>query len=431
MNDTIIFMSAYSTAKYFKSKLPCLSKKQDVDMLLNKYHLTYMLIGDKLISQKGTLRLNTQYDYVQQATVFSFKTIEEEDNIEKFKEITSNAGSCVKLLHARSVLADSAYFNIDYFIFMESFLVDIDKRLLQIDPVIFSLNGTLIITFEVIEFATGSPLKRDDVFGKTGNYNLLTVERYQYFGDEITTPYKGKISEIIYDNVSDFLYEMAGRKCRPESFSFIHNILVLSNEIDDVSGYFCDLIGVRELPSPLENISTTENYEYYPQDGASVIRNYNANEIAIPLYNGIMLESIKLYIYLSQIINVEITKDVNEVVRTDMYIENLFFAPHMPIETYNLLDYVYKTESFQHWQKSTQLKISYMTGENEIKRNRNSVLLNILLYIISLLGAIGTLETLENQLAIPFKCSFAVVISVFLLFGAIWAIVEWKSNKRL
>ena len=314
---------------------------------------------------------------------------------------------------------------------MESLLVNVNNRLLQIDPIIFSMNKTLIISFEVIDFESGIPLKKDDVFGNTGNYNLLTVERYQYFGDESTTSYNGKISEIIYENVSDFFFEMVGKKFRAERYSFVHNTLVLSNEIDDVSKYLCNLIGTRELPSPLENISTTENYEYYPQDGASVITNYNSDEADIPLYNGILFESIKLYIYLFQLVNVEIDEDIKRVVRNNMYLENLFFAPYMPIETYNLLGYIYKTKSFQHRKEATKLKISYMTAENEVKKNRNFVLLNILLYIVSLLGAIGTLETLENKLDIPFKYSLIVVILFFSIFGVIWAVVEWQNNKRL
>lgn len=103
----------------------------------------------------------------------------------------------------------------------------------------------------------------------------------------------------------------------------------------------------------------------------------------------------------------------------------------MPIETYNLLGYIYKTKSFQHRKEATKLKISYMTAENEVKKNRNFVLLNILLYIVSLLGAIGTLETLENKLDIPFKYSLIVVILFFSIFGVIWAVVEWQNNKRL
>ena len=429
MGETIVFMSAYETTKYSKSKLP-FRKKPKLDTLLDKHHMTYMLMGNKLISSKGALKLCAEYDYIQQSTSFSFTPINEKRDIDDFEEIVKRTGFCIKLLHAQSVLADSLYFNIDYFICMESFLVHIGEHVFQIDPVVFSMNRILIITFEAIDFETGIPLNRDDVFGKIGNYNLLAINGYQYFGEESTTPSNNKISEIIYNNVSSFFSEMTGEKFVPEDYSFLHNTLVLSNEINDVSDYLCNLIGVRELPSPLENISTTENYQYYPQDGASVITNYNPDDVDIPLFNGIILEAIKLNVYLSQIINMEITEDMNKVIRNDLYLENLFFAPHVPIETHNLLSYIYKTNSFQHHKEATKLKISYMTAENESKKNRNGVLLNILLYIVSLIGAIGTLDTLECRLNIPFKYSFTVVVLAFSVFGIILGITEWRRNKR-
>lgn len=430
MSDTIIFMSAYDITRYSKTKLPNFNKKQEFDILMNKHHLTYMLYEDKLISPMGVLALSTEYDYVHQNTTFSFKPIKEKADIEDFEEVISSTGYCVKLLHAQSVLADSAYFKIDYFICMNSFLVNIDEHLYQIDPVIFSMNRVLNISFEVIDYETGLPLKKDNVLGKKGNYNLLIVNGYQYFGNDNITPCNGKISEIIYNNINTFFFEMLGKKFLAEEYSFIHNTLVLSNDIDDVEDYLCDLIGIRKLPTGLENISTTGNYEYYPQDGACVIKSYNPDNVDISLYNGIMLESIKLYIYLVQIINVDITTDMNKVVRNDLYLENLFFAPKIPIETCNLLGYIYKTNSFCHHKEATKLKIAYMTAENESKKNRNAVLLNVLLYIVSLLGAIDALETLESKLNIPFKFSFWAVILVFSIFGVIWVITEYRRNKR-
>ncbi|MDD4088941.1 MAG: hypothetical protein PHP29_04540 [Tissierellia bacterium] len=429
MGDTIVFMSAYATTKYSKSKR-LFKQKTNEDKLLDKYHLTYMLIGDKLISSKGALKLIAKYDYVQQSTTFSFEPIKKKHTIDDFDEIIKRTGFCIKLLHAQSVLADPLYFKIDYFLCMESFLVHVGEHIFQVDPVIFSMNRTLIITFEVIDFETGIPLKKDDVFGKVGNYNLLTINEYQYFGEESTMLSNNKIPEIIYNNVSSFFSEMIGEKFIPEDYSFIHNTLVLSNEVNDVADYFCNLIGTRELSSPLENISSTENYQYYPQDGASVITKYNPDDVDIPLYNGIILEAIKLNIYLQQIINMEITEDMNMVIRNDLYLENLFFAPHVPIETHNLLSYIYNTNSFQHHKEATKLKISYMAAENESKKSKNGVLLNVLLYIISLIGSIGTLDTLEYRLQIPFKYSFPIVILIFLVFGTIWGITEWKRNQR-
>lgn len=428
MGDTIVFMSAYATTKYYKSRRS-FKKKLKADKLLEKYHFTYILMGEKLMSSKGVLKLSRKYDYINQNTTFSFEPIKKNNKIEDFDGIIDHTGFCIRLLHAQAVLLDSSYFKIDYFLCMESFLVYIGEQTIQVDPIIFSMNGTLIITFELIDFETGIPLKKDDVLGKCGNYNLLTVSKYKYFDEENTNLSNNKISEIIYNNVNSFFSEMMGTKFIQENYSFVHNTLVLSNEIKNITDYFCKLICTRKLPSQLENISSTANYRYYPQDGVSVITKYNPNEIDIPLYNGIIFESMKINIYLLQIINVEITEHMNDVIRNDLYLENLFFAPRVPIETYNLLRHIHNTNSFQQRKAATKLKISYMTAENELKKSRNGIILNVLLYMISLIGSIGTLDTLENKLKIPFKYSFPVVLFIFLVFGTIWGITEWKQNK--
>lgn len=121
---------------------------------------------------------------------------------------------------------------------------------------------------------------------------------------------------------------------------------------------------------------------------------------------------------------------MNKIIRNGLYLENLFYAPHVPIETHNLLSYIYNTKSFQHHKEATKLKISYLTAENESKKNRNGVLLNILLYIVTLIGSIGTLDTLESRLKIPFKYSFPIIILIFLIFGIIWGLTEWRRNRR-
>jgi hypothetical protein len=429
MSDTVIFMSAYETTKYSKSK-QLFKKSKKLTDLLEKHHIPYIMFHDKLLSPKGALTLNMEYDYVTQKTKFSYSPVNKKHNIEDYDNYINSTGRCIKLLHTQSVLSDPSYFKIDYFINLQSFIVYIDDDAFQIDPMAFSMNGVLIIIFEMINLETAVPLKKEDVFGKIGNYNLRHIKGYSNFGETFTTLSNHTIPELIYNNINAFLAEMIGNKFVSDEYSFVHNTLVLSNEIDDIEKYFCDLIGIKRLSTPLENISTTDNYQYYLQDGASVVTKFRPENIDIALYNAIMLESMKLYIYLFQIINAEITIDMNKVMRNDLYLENLFFAPRVPIETNNLLSYIYKTKSFQHRKEAVKLKLAYMTVENETKKNRNAVLLNILLYVVSLLSAISALETLENKLNIPFKYSFIVVVLIFGLFGAIWGIIEYRRNKR-
>lgn len=422
-------MSAYQAPEYAKLKIP-LKKQPDLSFLLRKHHLNYIFSNGNLTSTIGVLKLAKEYDCVKQSTSFSFTTVNKNQNINDFKEIIGLAGRCVNLLHAQSVLSDTSFFNIDVLVSMESFLVYVDNRALQINPIIFSLGYTFIVCFEVIDFKSGNTLRKDDILGQVGNYNLLTATQFRYFNDDSVTACNDRISKIIYENVSSFFSEIIGKNLICKEYYSVYNTLVLSNEIDDISDYFCTLICCKELPLSLKNISTTDNYKYYLQDGASIITAFNPNEIDTPLCDGIILEAIKLYVYLFQLVNLEETSGINNVIKNNLYLENLFFSPYVPIETQNLLNCVYNTNSFLQHKEAIKLKISYLTAENESKKNRNSVLLNVLLYVISLIGTISTLDSLESHLHIPFRFSLIFVVLAFSLFGVIWIVSELRRNRR-
>lgn len=85
--DTIVFMSAYETTKYSKSR-QIFRKTSALSTLLDKHHLSYVLKDNKLISSKGALELCAEYDYIQQSTAFSFSTINEKSDIDNFEEIS-------------------------------------------------------------------------------------------------------------------------------------------------------------------------------------------------------------------------------------------------------------------------------------------------------------------------------------------------------
>lgn len=204
--DTIIFMSAYKATKYSKAR-NLFKKTVEISTLLKKYHITCLLENDKFVSRQGRLKLHTEYDYVKQNTKFSFAPMNENENIKDYEDIINEAGFCIKLLHAQSVLLDTSYFKINLSISMESFNVCIGKNIFQVDPSVFLLNGMTIIVFEVIDCETGHPLQKENVFGKTGNYNLLSVNGYQFYGDESVTYCNMRIPEIIYKNVNSFFAE--------------------------------------------------------------------------------------------------------------------------------------------------------------------------------------------------------------------------------
>lgn len=429
MKDCVIFMSAFSVCKYKKTFRP-FQPSVSLGSLFEKYKIDFSVFRGNIITPQGTLSLTLDYDYIKQQSTYHFEVNNKKHNIDDYRDSLRNFESYFKLVHANSVLADDYLFKIDQYFSFKSFLVYIEDEVYQIDPFIFTIDDTFIIAYEVINYSSGKPLQRNDVCGKIGNFNLLKMRGYQYFHESYSTLSNSTIPKLIFNIMCRLMEDASKKRYIADDHAYVHNTLVISSNIRYLEQYICKLVSTRELPSPLSNIASTDNYQYYVQDGSSVVTKFNKDNYDTAVYNALILESIKLYIYLFQIINTDIEDDMNKAARNELYLENLFVAPRVPIETSNFLRWIYQSKSFVLRKEASRLKLAYMNAENESKKNRNSVFLNILLYIISLLGTIGTLETLEEKLSVPFNISFYVVISIFAAVGLFWVVNEFKHNKR-
>lgn len=355
MDDTVLFLSAYNSTQYkatnwFLRKLRNVipHKKKQMQSLLEKHHLSFVATDETITSVDGKMEVTAQYDYIHQATTFSFKSKDSAEKENNASDSLKDSGFYINLRHAQSILVDERYFKIEFTFWLEPFLVWINGQMYQIDAGAFMMNSVLFIVFEVINYKTGKPLAKDDVGAKAENYNLLSVEIYQY----------------------------------------------------------------------------------YPQAGCSVVSDFDCDNFQPILYSAIILESLKLYIHIFQNSNLENETDLRRSVRNDIYLQNLFCSPNLPIETHNLLNYIKESEPYKKHAEALHLKISYLTAQNELKKSRNSAILNVLLYIISLLSAIGTLDVIEAHFGVPFKYSFIIVVTLFIL-GLFWGIIEYRNHRKL
>ena len=438
MIDTVLFISAYNSTHYKSTnwilrkirQLSPFSKKEKIQSLLEKHHLSFVATDESIISVEGKANVETCYDYIHQKTTFSFKPKNTSNNNSDTIPPMKDSGFYMNLRHAQSVLVDERYFTINFTFWLEPFLVWIDGRMYQVDAGTFMMNSVLFVVFEIIDYKTGKPLTKDDVGAKAENYNLLIADKYQFFDESQPTPIAMKIPEIVYERISDFLCELSNKSLVPKEYSFVHDTLVFSNNIEDVSEYFCKLIGVKKPISKIKDISTLEAYRYYPQDGCSVITHFDYDNFDAILYPAIVLEAIKLYIHVFQTTNLEDETDIHRTIRNDIYLQNLFCSPNLPIVTHNLLNYIRESEPYKKHSEALQLKIAYLSAQNELKKNRNATVLNVLLYVISLLGAIGTLDVIEQHFGVPFEHSF-IVITILFVLGLIWWVIEYRNNKSL
>ena len=432
MGDTVLFLSAYDSIQYetsnwFLRKLRDVvpDKKKQMRFLLEKYHLNFVAADKIIVSVDGKMEVNAQYDYVHQETTFSFKPKDSAEN--NASDFLQDSGFYINLRHAQSVLVDERYFKIEYTFWLSPFLVWINGQMYQVDAGAFMMNSVLFVVFEVINYKTGKPLSKDEVGGKAGNYNLLSVEKYQFFGEEKPIEAEIKIPEIIYENISEFFWELTNKSYRSKEYSFVHDTLVFSNNIENIADYFCKLMGTKTPVEPIKDISTVEIYKYYPQAGCSVISDFDSDNFFTVLYPTLLLESLKLYIHCFQNTNLEHETELHRSVQNDIYLQNLFCSPNLPIETHNLLNYIKESELYKKHAEALHLKISYLTAQNELKKSRTSTILNVLLYIISLFSAIGNLDVIENHFGVPFKYSFSIVVAFFIL-GLFWGIFEYRNH---
>lgn len=425
--DTVLFIGAYNASRikkelYFKRKRPSF---QD---LLKKYHLEYVATDKRMISLRETMDVTADYDDIRQCTKFSFeshKQCEPEEAANDFK----HWGFYMSLRHAYVLLEDAAYFRLEYTFLLKPFWVWIEDAEYQADAGAFVMNNTLIVVFEMIDTKTKKPLSKDDVGAKIKNYNLVPVNKYRFSGDEKESVCNKKIPNIIAGNIADFLWELVGKKFIVKEYGYVYDIAVFSNNISNVNDYLCKLIGVKQPVSEVRDVSTVDTYEYYPQDGVSITTNYAPEDINIVMYNILVLESIKMYIYLFQNENLRFEEDLKRLVKNHLYLQNLFCSPRVPIETNNLLKYIRESESYRMNEEGVTIKIAYMREENERQKNRNAVVLSVLLYFASLLGAVATLDTLESHLGLPFCAGLIVIIVVFAL-GLLWYIREYLNNRH-
>lgn len=437
MEDTVIFLSAYTSTQYkptncFISKLRSVVpyKKMQMQSLLEKYHFSFFATDEIFVSVNGKTDVKAQYDYIHQETIFS---LESKDSAEKNNDVSDplkDSGFYFNLRHTQSVLIDERYFKIEFTFCLEPFFVWIDGQKYQVDAGAFMMNNVLFVVFEVINYKTAKPLTKDEVGGKAGNYNLLPVEKYQFYDEEKPAKAGIKIPEIIYENISKFFREVTNKCYHSQEYSFIHDTLVFSNNIENIPEYFCKLINTKAPVEPIKDISTVEIYKYYPQSGCSLISDFDYNNFNIVLYPAIILESLKLYILIFQYSNLENETNLQRLARNSIYLQNLFCSPNLPIQTHNLLNYIKESAPYNKHAEALQLKIAYLTTQNELKKSRNSTIMNILLYVISLLSAIGTFDIIEAHFGIPFNYSLIVASALFIL-GLLFGVREYINHKKL
>ncbi|MDD6146442.1 MAG: hypothetical protein PUB43_05330 [Oscillospiraceae bacterium] len=422
INDVVIFMAAYSVNKINKS-ISSIRNKKEICTLLKQCHIIGLSDSNSFITTNELFKYKIEYDSIH--NVFSFLFEKSIENLDK--DVSQELYSILSLQESIAKLLDISKIKHSVSFCMENFLVKMNSKTYQVKPLAFILNGVLIINYELIDFETEKPLDSDSIYGRSNNFGIMTIESRKYFDEMEFLEENAKISDIIFDNILNFLNHFSTIKSDVQEFSFVHNTFVLSNRIKDISKYFQDVLGAQIVQFNIDNISSTDKFNYYSKEYLGVLTNIKSDIKKDALMDCMVLESFKTFMLLEMILDSEINSKLDKIINHQIYVESLLCPSHVPIITINLLDNLKKTISFHKYKEKIDFKIKTLSLVRDRQRISNERLLNILLYFLTVIGCVQTLPVLENEFDISFETSLIVLI-IFAVFTAlIWFIREIKK----
>lgn len=425
VKDKVIFMIAYDVHK-IKHKFPKISLKKDKSTLLEQFHIRGISSNNMYVSSKRKYDYTVEYDSFNRVSAFHFdeafiETVKYDPGFEE--EIIST----LLLQYSAVMLFDSTQIKISTCYNMESFFVKIEGKIFVVDAVAFMMNGSLIVTYELIDYDSKSSLTREDIYGRGNNYGVKIIEQIKYCNDEVFSDDNRKISDIIFHNIFDAMFKASKNKWEVDNFSFLHNTLVISNEIGNVSKYMQKVLGAQIENFHRSNISATDMFEFYSIESLGVITGIKGEDMLNVGCDVIMLEAFKMYLLLKMLIDYEVNHELEKIVNNEIYVESLFYPAHVPIITLNVIDNLRDTVSFNRYKQAIGFKIQVLERQQERQKMHNGRLMNILLYVLSIIGSAQTLQVLQTELRIPFKVSFPITLTIFVLLGSIWIRREFKK----
>ena len=415
-------MTAYNINKSTK-KLPRLKRWVGFEQLLKKHHISSFASDNTVVTSKGKVKYTIAHDPIKQSTKCNFTVEDKNKCLDDFQDDLKGISWLLLLKHSAEKLFDKSLYEVSFCFNMKQFLVTINSQLLQVDPLVFFLNGTVFVSYELIHFDSGIPLKSTEIHNIKSNYNTLPVENLRYFEKNGTFASDNRnISQIILNNVYSFLNELTKFKYTVDSFSFLHNTLIITNSQHNILDYIQTVSGAILPDLSLKNLSSTQDYLYYSFDSLGVITPLKSRDVSEILFDVQLLEALKMYLLLHMIIDFEVTETDKK-----MYVERLLYPASVPIITHNVIENVKSTYSYKKYSAAIDFKINYLKMIQDRRLNANSRLLNILLYILTFMGSVGTLQILEEKFNLSFSIGLTVAGVLFVGFGIYWLLNETRK----
>ena len=425
--DCVVFMTAFSIGDLKQHRLLGI-RKRSFESLLEEAHITSFACNGILRTKNGDLRYTSELNENKQSLSFDFNSHNKGKNVSDYKNEINRMSWMFSIMLSSEILFDMSHFTLSFFFNMDSFLVQINGRLMQVDAVAYFFNDVLFVNYELIDFTSGIPLAKEAIFGRKSNYNIISVSNVRYFNEIDDTPDNRKIAVVIFDNIALFFKKMSGTIFDFRTISYIHNIFVMTDSLSDANSFFLSVLGEPDLKIELSNLNSNGAFTYYSQDYLGLVTSISSDASNQAFYDCQALEGLKMFLSVKQRANLDATKGLESAVTSQIFIDLLSSATNVPIITHKALDNVKSMESFQRTRSALTLKISYLSLLQEKKKNENSLLLNLLLFGLAFISGISALQVLQTELSWPFKACALGLTVLFLALGVFWAIREIKNK---
>lgn len=281
-------------------------------------------------------------------------------------------------------------------------------------------NGIWCTAFSLYDCKKERFIASHEVCGRSHHFHLFDISCISYDGEKWIDIEKNSISNIIIQQIGRFNLSALNIDFIQNNFTYYHSMLIMSNKIDDYEEYAHDVVGVDVLSVPLQNICPTKECEYFSQECFCIVSAYDDKDFEHLLYRHIALESLKLYYFVNLLVSYEQTTSLSKTYQQVLQLDILEHMMDTPVLTIEVLNNIRQLSSYARLKEAMEFKITYLNTQQEERKNQNATLLNLLLYILTLVSSIGTVYDLAKEFAWPIPWVLTIVIVLFAFGGACW-----------
>ncbi len=427
--DIVVFMVAY-TLHDIEKKVRKTKHINDLSEVMKKYHIQNYSANGFFHSTDNRAEYELVCENASDITPgieFTLLGVEQDDP--SAEKIVNELVDTVSIECSCAGMLDSEHMKVSFSFKMEDFLATIDDIEYSVNPRAFVLNSMFFVAYSLKNNVTGKALCHNEIYGRKNNVGIQQVDKI-IFLDGTTVIENKRISDVIMANVWGMFDELTRHRFELVSYGYSHNTLVISNNVSEPFVFFENVFNAELPRAYIRNISSSKVFEYFSCESIGLVTNFDYNEIKQWYSDVLILEAFKMLLLLEMITDFKLNSKLSDIIEHQTKLGYLFYPSRVPMVTLNVIESIKSTKSFKQCEEGVNYKIKALNLKRENQKNRNAIFLNVLLYVLALLGSYQTLQVLKEEFGISFGLWMIIITLVFIAFGVWWFIGEIKGVKE-